>query len=140
MAVAHLVLVRQMRSLVSLFALLAAGCPTAPPVTINGQNNGFIKDNYDRALVLAVDSHRFDQPQMTVTVPAGKHFLLVRAIRMRGVYPRPHEADVPLFATFEPHKVYNIDSLESSDRMGAGLYTDDHLTLVSEVDVPFQSP
>ena len=120
--------------LVSMFVVLVAACARAPTATINGQNNGDFKNNYDRALVLAVDGHWFNQPQMTVTVPAGKHFVLVRAIRMRGVYPRPHEADVPLFATFQPHKVYNVDSLESSDSMGAALYTNDHLTLITETD------
>jgi len=128
-----------MRPLVFI-ALLFAGCATEPSATVNGEDRGFIKDNYDKAFIVAVDGHYLTQPQMTVSVPAGKHFLVVRAVRMRGTYPRPHEADVPMYATFEAHRVYNIDSLEFSDRMGAGLYTDDHSTEVTEVHVPYQAP
>jgi len=118
--------------------LVVAGCAKTPPLTttIKGQNNGDTEQNYDRAFILALDCKRFPTPQLRVMTSAGWHFLLVRVTRMRGIFPRPEEAEIPLFATFEPDREYNIDGgVFREHRIGINLYTDDHLRFLGGVDV-----
>lgn len=118
----------------------AAGNQGADTTTINGQNNGFEEHNFDRATILALDCRRFDTPQLSIKTSPGWHFLLVKVSRMRGTFREPQEADVPLFANFEPDRAYNIDGGVFGEGIGISLYTEDHLDFIANVNVVSSPP
>jgi hypothetical protein len=126
----------------TILLFLAAARSVAQTTTINGiENGGFDERNFDRATILALDCRRFDTPQRSIKTSPGWHSLLVKASRMRGNFREPQEAEVPLFANFEPDREYNIDAGVYGERgIGISLYTDDHLSFISSVNVESSPP
>jgi hypothetical protein len=126
--------------LIAPLLLTAGNQGGADTTTINGQNNGFEEHNFDRATILALDCRRFDTPQLSIKTSPGWHFLLIKVSRMRGTFREPQEAEVPLFANFEPDREYNIDGGVFGEGIGISLYTDDHLDFITNVNVVASPP
>jgi hypothetical protein len=63
--------------------------------------------------ILAVDDHHFKSPQKQVSVPPGRHVLLLHVTEMG---PDKGYADAPLEETFEPDGRYSITGILSMEK------------------------